>query len=80
MKEIKNDIIKKYQYKEYVVYVKETKSCYEYYLQNEQYGVLTLMFGLPKSRNINNDIENNIIIVYHNIENYIKTYKEEYED
>ena len=80
MKEIENDIIKKYQYKEYVVYVKETKSCYEYYLQQEQYGVLTLMFGLPKNRDLENDIENNIIVVYHNIEDYIETYKEDYED
>lgn len=72
IKEIKNDIIKKYQYKEYVVYVKETKSCYEYYLQDEQYGVISLMFGLLKS-----DIEDMEEIIESNIEDYIESYKEE---
>ena len=80
MKEIKNDMIKKYQYKEYVIYVKDTKYGYEYYLQNEKYGVLELMFGLPKNRDLENDIENDIIVVFHNLDNYIKNYKEQYED
>ena len=75
MEEIKNDFIKKYSYKNYVVYIKETNISYEYYLQNEEYGVISLMFGIPKSDI--KDIEN---IILANIEDYIETYKEEYED
>ena len=48
MKEIENDIIKKYSYKKYVVYVKETKNSYDFYLQNEEYAVIDLMFGVDK--------------------------------
>lgn len=77
MIEIQNDIRKKYKYKDYVVYVKWNfkNLCYEFYLQNEEYGVISLMFGIPKSDI--KDIEN---IILANIEDYIETYKEEYED
>ena len=79
MKEVKNDIIKKYEYKDYVVYVKvnEEDGFYDYYLQNEkeQYGIISLMFGVPTS-----DIENIEEIIENNIEDYIKLYKEDYED
>jgi len=77
MKEIKNDIRKKYQYKDYVVYVKynEEELTYEFYLQNEKYGIISLMFGIPKS-----DIEDIESIILANIEDYILTYKVDYED
>lgn len=77
MKEIENDIIKKYSYKNYVVYVKWCKEelCYEFYLQNEEYGIIDLMFGIPAS-----DMEDMQEIVLANIEDYIEIYKQDYED
>lgn len=77
MKEIENDIIKKYKYKDYVVYVKHNREdlCYDFYLQNEIYGVIDLMFGIPTC-----DIEDFEDIIESNIEDYIKIYKEDFED
>ena len=77
MKEIENDIIKKYQYKGYVIYAKYCKKelCYEFYLQNEKYGIMNFMFGIPKS-----DMEFFKEIVLYDIENYIDNYKKDYED
>lgn len=75
MKWIKNDIINKYQYKNYVIYEKETEDGYEYYIQNEKYGIISFMFGLTKDNN-----EQNKIIVYNNLESYIQLYQEKYED
>lgn len=77
MEEIKNDIRKKYEYKDYVVYVKWNykELCYDFYLQNEKYGVISLMFGIPKS-----DIEDIESIILANIEDYILIYKIDYED
>lgn len=84
MKEIKNDFIKKYQYEDYVIYIKDIKEdskkydSYEFYLQNEEYGVIMLMFGILKS-----DIEDTKgmeEIIKNNIENYIALYQEEIED
>lgn len=77
MREVKNDIIKKYKYKNYVVYIKENDDdlSYEIYLQNEKYGIIELMFGIPKS-----DIDDLEEIILSNINDYIKLYKEDYED
>lgn len=77
MKEIKNDIRKKYKYKEYVVYVKWNfkNLCYEFYLQNENYGIISLMFGIPKC-----DIKDMEEIIKNNLLDYIKIYKQDYED
>lgn len=84
MKEIKNDIIKKYQYGDYVVYIKDVKEdsknygSYEIYLQNEKYGVIDLMFGLLKCEI--KDVKKMEEIIKNNLLDYIETYKEEYED
>ena len=78
MVETKSDIIKQFIYKKninYVIYVKDTISTYEFYLQNEDYGVISLMFGIPKC-----DIKDMKNIILTNIEDYIETYKEQYED
>lgn len=81
MKEIKNDIIKKYKYENYVIYIKDTTKnnyeLYEAYLQNEEYGVISLMFGVMKEDYSLKDMEN---IILANIEDYILTYKIDYED
>ena len=77
MKEIENDIVKKYQYKDYVVYVKEVLESYECYLQKECYAVIDLMFGINKQDYSLKEFEYLIIA---NIEDYIEIYKQEYED
>lgn len=82
MKEIKNDIIKifqvdDYDYNNYIVYIKDFNDCYECYLQNKNYGIIALMFGLPKKQNSLNET---IIICNNNIEEEIKTYQDLYED
>lgn len=75
MKEVKNDIIKKLVYKDYVVYIKETNDCYESYLQNEKYGIIDFMFGVKKDANCLKDY---IKLVNSNINDYIDLYKEKY--
>lgn len=78
MVETKSDFIKQFIYKKdinYVIYVKDTITTYEFYLQNEDYGIIMLMFGIPKS-----DIEDMGEIIKSNIENYIELYQEQYED
>ena len=77
MIEIKNDFIKKYSYKDYVVYIKETNESYEYYLQNEAYGIIELMFGASKEQNT---LEELLEIVKENIDIDIEYYKRENED
>ncbi len=85
MEEIKNDIIKKYKYKNYVIYIKETEDSYESYLQNEDYGVISLMFGISKEQVFNKVHKYYTLIPFinlieKNIEDYILTYKIDYED
>lgn len=77
MKEIKNDVIKKYQYKDYCVYIIETDEAYEYYLKNKEYGVIALIFGLLKEKNTYKDF---MTIVRNNIDSDIEYYKLTYED
>lgn len=81
MKEIKNDIIKKYKYENYVIYIKDTTKnnyeLYEAYLQNEEYGVISLMFGALKQ---NQTFEQFMELVEHNLECYIGSYQEDIED
>lgn len=77
MKEIKNDIIAKYQYKDYVIYIKETKNTYEYYVQNEKYAVSYMMYGVDKEKDT---LEELLQILVDNIDVDIKFYKDHYED
>ncbi len=77
MKEVKNDFIEKYSYKDYVVYIKETNEAYEYYLQNEKYGIIELMFGVDKKQTT---LEELLEIVKGNIDIDIEYYKRENED
>lgn len=76
MIEQKNDIIKKYKYKNYVIYIKEAENTFESYLQNEDYGIIMLMFGVSKEASF--QLLKNII--ESNIEEYIKIYIINYED
>ena len=52
------------------------------YLGKEQYGIISLMFGVPKSdiEDIEKIIEDIEEIIENNIEEYIKLYQEDYED
>ena len=76
MKEIENDIIKKYSYKDYVIYVKNYDDSYECYLQKESYGSVYFMFGVLKEYN---NLEELKEIIIGNIEDYIELYKEDFE-
>lgn len=79
MIEIKSDIIKEFIYKKdynYIIYIKETINAFEAYLQNEDYGVIDLMFGVDKKKQA---IEDFISYINCNIEDYIEIYKNNYE-
>lgn len=77
MKEVKNDIIKKYEYKDYYIYIKETEESFEYYLQHKDYAVMYMMYGVDKEQNT---VEELLVICMDNIDNDIKFYKKNYED
>lgn len=77
MQEIKNDIIGKYSYKNYIIYIKETGESYEYYLQNEKYGVIYMIYGVDKEKNT---LEELLQICAENIDNDIIFYKQRFED
>lgn len=80
MKEIENNVIKKYKYivgsDTYYIYVIENDSMYDFYLQNKDYGVMTLMYGLMKEKGIDFCIN----IIEEHILDFINDYKEEHED
>ena len=77
MEEVKNDIIKKYVYKDYVIYIKEVLDSYECYLQKECNGVIDLMFGVYTEDYSLKEFEDLILA---NIDNYINLYKIDYEN
>lgn len=77
MKEVKNEFIKQFVYGDYIIYIKEENICYESYIQNELYGVISLMFGVPKKENT---LEEFINMIKFNITDYINDYKRDYED
>lgn len=80
MIEIKSEIIKEFIYKKnynYVVYIKETINSYESYLQNEEYGVISLMFGVSKK---GTKLDSFISLVNESLEEYIEIYKDSYEE
>lgn len=76
MKELENDIIKKYSYEDYVVYIKENAYIYECYLQNENYGIMHCMFGLSKEE-VN--LAKLTDIISNNLKQEIEYYKQEFE-
>ena len=78
MKEVKNDFIKKFEYGDYLIYIKDCGSHYESYIQHIEYGVMVLMWGIDKAKNMT--LEEYIEIVSNNLEEYIESYKEDYED
>ena len=77
MKEKKNDIIAKYQYEDYFIYIKETEDCYEYYLQHKDYCIMYMMYGVEKDKNT---IEDLLAIAKNIILDDIDIYKERFED
>ena len=70
MKEVKNDFIKKFEYGDYLVYIKDCVSHYESYIQHKEYGIMQLMWGIDKATS-NISIEEYIKIVNFNLEDYI---------
>lgn len=82
MIELKNPFIRTYRvddydYNNYIVYIKEDAATYEAYLQNKNYGIISLMFGTPNNYL---SLEDFITIVNNNIEREIKLYQELHED
>lgn len=77
MKEIKNDVIKKYKYKDYYIYIQESENMFESYLQKQNNGIISFMFGVNKR---NNDLEDFIYLIEVNVEDYIDSYELDYED
>lgn len=80
MIEIKSDMVKEFIYKKdynYVIYVKETITSYECYLQNENYGIITLLFGVNKRETTMQDFIETILGC---IDSHIEDYKKSYED
>lgn len=80
MIEIKNNVIKKYEYivgnDTYYIYVIDNDNFYEFYLQNKDYGIINLMYGLMKEKGIDFCID----IIEEHILDFINDYKEEHED
>lgn len=76
MKEVKNDIIKKYDFLEYNIYIKDCGDSYNCYLQNKHYGIIMLMFGIAKS---DSDLKQLEQMIENNLNEYIELYKEDYE-
>lgn len=77
IKEIENDITRKYQYGNYYIYIKENDKCYKAYLQHKDYAIIYLMFGVDKAEL---DYSKFIDVIEDNLMQHIKFYKEEYED
>ena len=73
MKKVKNDIIKKYEYKDYFVYIKETDDSYEWYLQKDNYCDMSLVFGVLKKSCTYKGFK---MLIEINIDEYIKKYEE----
>lgn len=77
MKEVKNDIIKKYKYKKYAIYIKEVENNYECYFQNEVYCEIGYMYCVSKEEyNLKQTIE----LIKENFDEWVKLYKFQYED
>ena len=69
-------MFKRFEYKvendTYYVYVIKEDKYYEYWLQNKDYGVMSLMFGVQNYYDLS--------IIEEQLLEYIQDYKEEYED
>lgn len=83
MIEVKNDVIKKFVYKDivnnakYNIYVMEKEDCYECYIQNDEYGIMDLMFGLLREEY---SLEEVIDVIKDNLLLSIISYKSNIED
>lgn len=67
--------VDEYEYNNYLIYIFEDEENYELYLQNKNYGVLALMYGVPKEQNTLEEL-----LSCYNLDEYIQIYQEEYED
>lgn len=78
MKEVKNDVIKKYEVKVvddiYYVYVVEHDSYYEFYLQRYSYGTIRLMVGILKNKY---SYESMLKMVKEDLIDYIHQYRDD---
>ena len=80
MIEVKNEIVKTFIYRKntaYIIYIKDYNNCYECYLQNKNYGIITLLFGVNKKETTMQDF---IETINNCIDSHIEDYKKSYED
>lgn len=59
----------------YLYYIFEDKDNYYSYIQNKNYGVLMLVYGVPKEQQTLEEFMN-----CYNLDEFIQEYQEEYED
>ena len=83
MIEIENNVIKKFKYQyendTYYIYAIKENDRIEYYLQNKDYGVIDLMFGIEDNNiDLINTSEEEYSLLESNIKEYIGCYKESY--
>ena len=67
--------INEYEYCNYYYYIFEDEENYYSYLQNKNYGVLMLVYGVEKEQQTLEDFIN-----CYNLDEYIQIYQEKYED
>ena len=81
MKKLKEETIKIKEFKRgkstYIVEIYETEDCTEFWIYNKAYGIKTMMFGIPAKNMTDEEI---MEFIDSNIEDYIISYKEDYED
>lgn len=77
MKKIPNLLRETYEHNGYIIETYAGSGVYEAWLCNPAYGVKMLMFGVPQEQQPYEEFVN---IVFANAEDYIETYKAEYED
>lgn len=66
-----------YKFGPYIAEIRKTDTSWEYYLQHKDNGIVSLIFGCPKSECT---YEQFLDLVDVNIQDDIKFYKENYED
>ncbi len=67
--------VDEYNYNNYYYYIFKDSENYYSYIQNKNYGVLMLVYGVPKEQQTLDDFMNN-----YNLDEYIQEYQELYED
>ena len=82
MKKLENITFTRYEDEEFFIDIHEKPDMYEAWLTRKNYGVSSLMFGVPKVQPVDNSVmtpEEFLDMVERNLEEYEAYYDEEYE-